>query len=76
MDQPPAPKNNNSTPHHLDVGTLDVEVGSWLLYPTPEGPLVCRCVWGPEVTVFAEGYRYDSAQSPTSSAFAAARLRR
>ena len=23
-------------------------MGSWLLYPTPEGPLVCRCVWGPE----------------------------
>ena len=38
-------------------------------------------VEGPDVevkklTVFAEGYRYDSAQSPTSSAFAAARLRR
>ncbi|GAE77349.1 hypothetical protein JCM18918_3219 [Cutibacterium acnes JCM 18918] len=29
-----------------------------------------------KLTVFAEGYRYDSAQSPTSSAFAAARLRR
>ena len=36
---------------HLDVGTLDVEVGSWLLYPTPDGPLVCRCVWGPEEVV-------------------------
>lgn len=23
-------------------------MGSWLLYPTPDGPLVCRCVWGPE----------------------------
>lgn len=38
----------NGRLHYLDVGTLKVTVGDWVLYPTPDGDEVARCVWGPE----------------------------
>lgn len=36
------------TLRYLDVGTADVEVGDWVLFPTPDGDEPARCVWGPE----------------------------
>lgn len=36
------------TLHYLDVGDAEVPVGSWVLYPTPDGDEAARCVWGPE----------------------------
>lgn len=38
----------NGRLHYLDVAGLDVKVGDWVLYPTPDGDEVARCVWGPE----------------------------
>ncbi|MCI1747991.1 MAG: hypothetical protein LKI24_07770 [Acidipropionibacterium sp.] len=38
----------NGRLHYLDVAGLRVKVGDWVLYPTPDGNEVARCVWGPE----------------------------
>lgn len=34
--------------HYLDPGENSYAVGDWVLYPTENGPEVCRVVWAPE----------------------------
>ena len=51
-------------------------MGSWLLYPTPEGPLVCRCVWGPEEVDFDGKLPTCPGKAGDAAVAAAARDRR
>ena len=41
--------------HYLDPGDRAYAVGDWVLYPTPDGDVVARCVWAPTEAAAYEG---------------------